>query len=56
LKAEGIDVPAGMAVPISTVGGSIRDVQLLAGHSPLSTTQRYIDADALAQRKVVELA
>jgi hypothetical protein len=25
------------------------------GHSALSTTQRYIDADALAQRKVVEL-
>ena len=40
---------------ISTVGGSLRDVQLLAGHSALSTTQRYIDADALAQRKVVEL-
>jgi len=40
---------------ISTVGGSLRDVQLLAGHSALSTTQRYIDADAMAQRKVVEL-
>jgi integrase/recombinase XerD len=40
---------------ISTVGGSLRDVQLLAGHSALSTTQRYIEADALAQRKVVEL-
>ena len=40
---------------ISTVGGSLRDVQLLAGHSALSTTQRYIEADAMAQRKVVEL-
>jgi integrase len=40
---------------ISTVGGSLRDIQLLAGHSALSTTQRYIEADGMAQRKVVEL-
>jgi len=40
---------------ISTVGGSIRDVQMLAGHSDLRTTQRYIEADAEAQRRVVEL-
>jgi integrase/recombinase XerD len=40
---------------ISTVGGSLRDVQMLAGHSALSTTQRYIEADAEAQRRVVEL-
>ena len=40
---------------ISTVGGSLRDVQMLAGHSALSMTQRYIDADAAAQRKIVEL-
>jgi integrase len=40
---------------IGTVGGSIRDVQILAGHAALSTTQRYIEADAEAQRKVVEL-
>ena len=40
---------------ISTVGGSLRDVQLLAGHSALSTTQRYIESDVLAQRRVVEL-
>jgi len=40
---------------ISTVGGSLRDVQLLAGHSALSTTQRYIEADAAAQRKIVDL-
>ena len=38
---------------ISTVGGSLRDVQMLAGHSALSTTQRYIEADAEAQRRVV---
>ena len=40
---------------ISTVGGSLRDVQLMAGHTALSTTQRYIESDGLAQRRVVEL-
>ena len=39
---------------ISTVGGSLRDVQILAGHSALSTTQRYIEVDAGAMRRVVE--
>jgi integrase/recombinase XerD len=40
---------------ISTVGGSIRDVQLMAGHSNLNTTQRYIEVDAECQRRVVDL-
>jgi integrase len=40
---------------IGTVGGSLRDVQLLARHSSLSTTQRYIEAHADAQRRIVEL-
>ena len=40
---------------ISTVGGSLRDVQMLAGHSNLSTTQRYIDGSEAAQRRIVEL-
>ena len=40
---------------ISTVGGSLRDVQLLAGHAALSTTQRYIEADTEARRRLVEL-
>lgn len=40
---------------ISTVGGSIRDVQILAGHSSLQTTQRYIDSSSEATRRIVEL-
>ena len=40
---------------ISTVGGSVRDVQLLAGHANLRTTQGYIEADSHAQKRVVEL-
>lgn len=43
------------AKKISLVGGSLRDVQALARHSSLSMTQRYIEADVDAQRKVVEL-
>lgn len=43
----------GAARRISSVGGSLRDVQILAGHSNLRTTQRYIEQDADAQRKVV---
>ena len=45
----------GAARKISTVGGSLRDVQMLAGHEALSTTQRYIEADVETQRKVVDL-
>jgi len=40
---------------ISTVGGSLRDVQMLAGHSALSTTQRYIEGAEEARRRVVEM-
>ena len=40
---------------ISEVGGSLRDVQMLAGHASLSTTARYIEHDSDAQRKVVAL-
>jgi integrase/recombinase XerD len=39
---------------ISTVGGSLRDVQMLAGHTNLRTTQRYIDANPEAQTRVVQ--
>lgn len=44
----------GAARKITSVGGSLRDVQILAGHSNLRTTQRYIEQDADAQRKVVQ--
>lgn len=40
---------------ISSVGGSLRDVQMLAGHSSLAVTQRYIEGDSDARRKIVEL-
>jgi integrase len=40
---------------ISTVGGSVRDVQLMAGHRNLNTTQRYIEMNIECQRRVVDL-
>ena len=40
---------------ISLVGGSLRDIQMMVGHSSLQTTQRYIESDSESQRKVVEL-
>jgi integrase len=35
------------------VGGSLRDVQELAGHTSLAMTQRYIAGDTEAKRKLV---
>ena len=40
---------------VNTVGGSLRDIQLMVGHSSLRTTQRYIEQDPESQRKVVNL-
>ena len=40
---------------ISLCGGSLRDVQMMVGHSSLQTTQRYIESDSESQRKVVDL-
>lgn len=40
---------------IISVGGSLRDVQQLAGHASLQMTQSYIEGDTEAKRKVVQL-
>jgi integrase/recombinase XerD len=40
---------------ISLVGGSMRDVQALARHKNLQTTQRYVEQNTEAQRLVVNM-
>jgi integrase/recombinase XerD len=40
---------------VHRTGGSLRDVQILAGHLSLLTTQRYIDGDTDSQRQLVAL-
>jgi integrase len=40
---------------VHKAGGSLRDVQLLAGHRTIQTTQRYIDGDTDVQRKLVAM-
>jgi len=44
-----------LAKKISFVGGSLRDVQSLAGHSNLQTTQRYIEVNTDCHKELVNL-
>jgi integrase len=45
----------GPARNIHRSGCSLRDVQLLAGHRSIETTERYIDGDTRGQRRLVGL-
>jgi integrase/recombinase XerD len=40
---------------ITTAGGSMRDVQDMAGHADLATTQGYIEVNKHAKSKVVDM-
>jgi integrase len=40
---------------VTQVGGSLRDVQIAAGHSSLAMTQRYIEGDSDARKKLADL-
>jgi integrase len=40
---------------LAKTGGSLRDIQELAGHRALTTTERYIQGDRDIQRKLVRL-
>ena len=62
LKMDGCSSHAGRrtfmtraARHVSQVGGRLRDVQELAGHTSLAMTQRYIEGDTEAKRKLVAL-
>ncbi len=40
---------------LAKTGGSLRDIQELAGHRALTTTERYIEGDRAAQRRLISL-
>ena len=40
---------------VHEAGGSLRDVQILAGHRSLVTTEPYIEGDSHAQRRLIAL-
>jgi integrase len=40
---------------IVEAGGSLRDIQQMVGHKSLQTTQRYIEGDSDAKRRLVDL-
>src|SRR5213079_1009129 len=40
---------------VHRTGGSLRDVQVLAGHRSIETTQRYIDGNTHSQRRLVRM-
>ena len=44
-----------LAKKIVEAGGSLRDVQQLAGHASLSMTQAYIEGDSAAKKNVMKL-
>ncbi|MDP2356217.1 MAG: site-specific integrase [Beijerinckiaceae bacterium] len=60
LKIDGCSSHSGRRTFITTAarnvhwaGGSLRDVQMLAGHQSIETTQRYIDGDTHSQRRLI---
>jgi integrase/recombinase XerD len=40
---------------VHRTGGSVKDIQILAGHRSLTTTELYIEGNSFAQRKLVAL-
>lgn len=40
---------------VSKAGGSLRDVQQLAGHRSINMTQRYIEGDTQAKRRLIAM-
>lgn len=45
-----------MARACARAGASLRDVQMIAGHADLGTTERYVEPSYDAQRRLIEFA